>query len=478
MNEEFRNVVATSQDDAELSGHCTIPSCSLTELQMNFEFRPASNYDGSFGFDWMRSKERGDPMDYGELLTKGVYEYLKDRYGRLFIGLPWSNVECFISWMTISPGSRVKLKLNQYVVKETTTESHVDIHIGSVEQTGEEIRLIDDYFEITPNKISSSEFKKTRGNKPKNNKTITIKCIKPFNSTQQIKVFHKKVIEGSSNPELITLGQLNVLRNDHVKKLDKAVFIEVKTNIGNGRRTGSSLNEEDLLNKYLKQFHCEIKVDTFQNKDGTNYLNLSNDNAFKDLFVISATRRNGLRNQVSESDVLLRTADLTTPEDQSTYTDQSFGPTQPWSKLYLSTYLNYVIRDYSNYKDHLKIFLLNEVIVRFDDKKNEYVIVGGYKAGAYYGHKDNNIVMSNQRGKQDITHEVLHAKGLRHTFLDSPATDNEEFLFKKYKTFNIMDYEDSISSGKRFYSWKSQWGIVNPKLKDTNQNSDPSYPIV
>ena len=57
-----------------------------------------------------------------------------------------------------------------------------------------------------------------------------------------------------------------------------------------------------------------------------------------------------------------------------------------------------------------------------------------------------------------VAHETFHAMGLYHSF-----SNKGEFIFKKFKTDNIMDYSD-IDSDKTPIISTWQWSIIQKNI--------------
>ena len=84
--------------------------------------------------------------------------------------------------------------------------------------------------------------------------------------------------------------------------------------------------------------------------------------------------------------------------------------------------------------------------------------MGGYAKGF----KKQSVVAFAGKSDATVTHELLHAIGLKHTFDDKAA-----YGYEKGKTYNIMDYSHLSKYGKkkRNHIWLWQMKILNPKLK-------------
>ena len=89
--------------------------------------------------------------------------------------------------------------------------------------------------------------------------------------------------------------------------------------------------------------------------------------------------------------------------------------------------------------------------------QNKYIII--QKLGGF-AKRINSKAVSVFAGRQntDVTHELLHAMGLYHSF------KNNDYCFKKRATKNIMDY-----SIKKNHIWRWQWKKLWSNLNLLNE---------
>ncbi len=384
------------------------------------DFRPSKSYDGEYGFDFMRhKKDKDDKLTYKDILgtnksTKGVntftkyttdtkYNDLKDNHYNK-ITFPWykdstgKKIEYIQSWLTIYP-------------KETQTLS---LQIDTIENP-KKLELTLEYdktlFKLNTEKIPA-QGKGTKRLKDH----LNIECLKEFNVDQVIKVIYQKR----------QLGQLNILKNDKAnRKKAQVVFVKVETNLNGsgknkkGKTTTSGKSDKDLLEKYLKQAlikleHKELIFDLTIPDPTTKKLKYPNFN--KDFTLSDITK--------TPPEKILNKYHNTTKAKLVTFMETEFDAQFP------------------TYKDYYKVFFFGDRGGR-TDKVKKIQGLGGYAKQI----KSKSVAVFSGRGKTDVTHELLHAMSLYHSFSDTAS-----FGYEKKATKNIMDY-----STKKNNTWLWQW---------------------
>jgi hypothetical protein len=232
-------------------------------------------------------------------------------------------------------------------------------------------------------------------------------------------------------------GQLDILANAKTKrKKAQVVFVKVTTNIAK-RKVGNTTNksgkpEKEMLERYLKQAYIKLEL--------------------------------------AEEDFDLTLPDPTTnkpqyPNFNKNYTllDNITDPSNP-TKI-LNKYNNtkggdslavYMEKTYNKavpkYKDYFKIFFFGERGGRKDGASIKGL------AGHAKGFNSLCAIMYAGKRKATVTHELLHAMGLKHSF-----DDNAKFGYKKKVTQNIMDYSKTRKN-TWLWQWKKLW--TNKDLKN------------
>lgn len=389
------------------------------------DFRPSKNYDGEYGFDYMRKKDKKDNLTYKDILgtnksVKGVntftkyptsakYNNLKDSEYKT-ITFPWhkdsagKEIEYIQSWLTIYP-------------KETQTLS---LQIETIENAKKQDLTFE--YDKTLFKLNTETILAQSKGKKRLKDHLTITCLKEFSTDQVIKVMYQKR----------QLGQLDILKNDKAnRKKAQVVFVKVKTELYEGTKLNGNTTsksgkpEKDLLEKYLKQALIkldlkEIEFDLTANNAKTKkpkYPNFNKD--FTLLDVVS--------NPTSPPKIL----------------NKYHNTTKTKLVAFMETEFN---AQFPSYKDYYKVFFFADRGGR-TDKVKKIVGLGGYAKQI----KSKSVAVFWGRGKTDATHELLHAMSLYHSFSNSAS-----FGYKKKATKNIMDYS-SKKNNTWLWQWKKLW---------------------
>lgn len=368
-------------------------------------FRPSKNYDGEYGFDFMRDKNKKDKLTYKDILgtnktiinkttkkkenkftkytTDTKYNSLKDDYYTT-LTFPWhkdakgKEIEYIQSWLTIYP-------------KETQTLS---LQIDTLEKNDQDLTL---EYDINLFKLNTDIIPAQSKGKKRLKDHLTIECIKEFEKPQTI-----KVMLGNTQ-----FGQLNILPNAKAnrKKVD-VLFIKVETKLKKKKKTVSTTGEDAFLKKYLTQAYIQPNIIE-------EVLDLTADTTFNKTF---DTKSNGyIDNRTGIHDYLNKKVDL-------------------------------------KYKDYLKVYFIPDECPSF----NKAGIKVGRVNGQAKGFSSDAVVLFYGHNTSTTTHESLHALGLYHTF---SSHKNTPYSYKKGETYNIMDYshQSKYGSKKRITTWLWQW---------------------
>ncbi len=384
------------------------------------DFRPANDYAGEFGFDYMRDKtNKKDFVDYKEIL--GLYrntlnannQPLKvfDLDKTVGGGVQYTSLKNALGTIelkdqrTDEQGKKVGNPVTWYKDASGTPKDYIQSHLAIY--NGDTIDLsvqvetlahgneLDIEYDTTLFSLTTSKIPKKGGNK-RLNEHLQLTCLAEFANEQYLKVKYKDR----------TLGQLNILPNDRPHRFRKdVVFVNVKTNL-TGRGTGNvgnSAGEDVLLRRYLRQ--AFVRLDLAPTID----LDLRTDATFNSRFtngkVIS--NRNGLHAYLRS-----QTSNL--------------------------------------YANHLKVYFINEKCPKIENGKQIGFVVGEAESFA----ADAVIVFAEHNDKT-TSHECMHAMGLRH-----PFDPRSPYMFEKNHTQNIMDYSHNVGIDC-IYTWKWQWQILH-----------------
>ncbi|MCD8411113.1 PAAR-like protein [Tenacibaculum finnmarkense] len=413
------------------------------------DFRPSKNYDGEYGFDYMRNKKvKDDKRTYKDILgtnrakvggkwiykfkkytTDTKYNSLKDDHYKT-ITFPWhkntkgKEIEYIQSWLTIYPKEPQKLSLQ----------------IDTLEKNTQDLTLEYDkaLFKLNTD-IVPAQSKGTKRLKDH----LTIECLKEFDKPKTI-----KVILGSTQ-----FGQLNILPNAKVKrKKAQVVFVKVTTELTKGKpKTGNTTNktgkpEKEMLERYLKQAY--IKLDLAEEDF--------------DLTLPDPTTKKLKYLDFNKNYTLVdKTTDPANPENILNKNNNTLGSDS------LAEYMENIYNiEMPKYKDYYKIFFFGDrggrkiyTITKNSAGKRVRKDTGEIKGLAGHARDFNSLsaIMYKGKRKATVTHELLHAMGLKHSFDDSA-----DYGYKLKKTENIMDYSKTRKN-TWLWQWKKLW--TNKDLK-------------
>ncbi|MFL9482349.1 phage baseplate assembly protein V [Chitinophagaceae bacterium LWZ2-11] len=413
-------------------------------------FRTKDDWSGEFGFDWMRITDThigGDTHKYEDIIGKygAVYAsqpgavFTKDAakfssLGNLYYEphiIPsttgGANETYYTPWLSLFPikktvykkqgGKTITQKIDtNYNPTEVTLKVLIKI---KEEPLRIELNYNKKYFKIDKDNITPPI--KTPGDYQLE---IKITCLEGFAINQEIKAV--TITKGTDNIEKKKLaGRLKVLKNNSVKQ-SKVVFINVKTNLGNGIRdglnipAGSDVIQKDYLSKFIKQALIEPKIEVID-FDLTTDTNLNTDYTI-------ANGGTQILNKVSNT---AGHVNLTS---------------------YLETKFN--IPANSRFLNYHKVFFFGEDGGRIDSAGN-ITFLGGHANGI----PSKSSVMYANPLPFFVTHELMHCLGLYHSF------DNDgKYTYQIGMTENIMDYSHMSWNGStiltQISSWRWQWEVL------------------
>lgn len=425
-------------------------------------FRPKNDWGGKgYGFDWVRVGDTKIPGDvyYGKEVGKyrdssgALFQVYENEDGKPPVSFFINDKNDFISlmsnfnphaysvknkkgkkvmvnycvpWITLYPKTIVKniKQPNGKIVPTTLTSTYSNTTatlrtIINIQKKPEKLEL--EYDDKLLN-IVNKPLPLTVG---KHEIEITVTCLKELKSEQPIKVIATyKDSKGTEEKSLA--GKLRVAQNKKRFKA-KVVFIQVSTDIGNGKRTGQPKGRENELKKYMNQ----ALITPYFEK--TLSLDVSSDTDPK-----TKRKHNKKKNFNRIANI------INDPQGGSDkWIENSIGDN-------LSDYLNdelYKQYGKKKYQNIYKVYFINEenphiagIGRTMNDPAAKTILV--FKAGF---------------NDSTVAHEVFHSMGLYHSF------DNDsKFTFEQFITDNIMDYSDLqglpvIST----YHW--QWAILQSR---------------
>jgi hypothetical protein len=396
-------------------------------------FRPHSNYNGEFGFDWLRAgdtSKKGDTW-FGNIMGKyyesdniTVYQntnkwnsnFKKDlkMYDRLLrdytlFNIPWKERKgknAFIyptPIITLLEGKTATFNL-KIEIEELPKKLTLEFKDSDATK----------YLSLNVNKISGlSKGKSTKAN------FLKITCNKSFPAIQTLYVKADDAICGAI--------EIHPNTSSFQKKIN-VVFIKVKTDINGTDVIGSFISGGDaFFKKCLNQALVVPKL-VFESKnlDCTgNFLY----NTFRDKFS-QTIKDKGVSKRVLSSSTGLR--------------------------AYLEKELKSQFGD--KYKDYYTVFFIGDKLYSYDKGVHTGYINGFSNFNSKFG------VYFNGHNEGTLAHELMHAMNLPHTFdgLSSAA----KFTYMAGQTDNIMDYSHQAQFGsvkrKVIYQW--QWKVLNSKI--------------
>ena len=454
-------------------------SIAALEAKCVVNFRPLNGWAGSFGFDWIRQKDthptlmEGDFMyknftgNYGAVYASNAgavftsnavkFNILKSLYEPFTI--PWkvdaagNPIEYYTPWLALFPENELEIILekstNPWESPKVTTvdrptnyaNTKAKLHLLiEIDEEPEKIELKYDKdfikidkVEITPKTITGGIIRSM---------DIEVTSLYPTKKDLEIKAI-ASVKDATGKIEEKLVGKLKMLKNDDIKK-GNVVFVDISTNIGNGQLYGfsrSNLTFFDDQKKYLEKFLRQALVVP---------------NIEQVAFDMSVdTPLNGNLKTALLTDYTIAPSVSGLSQRVLNKNNNSSGGTA------LANFLEArFIADPANskYADYYKIFFFGERGGRMSP--SGYVGLGGHATGI----PSKSAIMYSNPMAFFVTHELLHAIGLHHSF-----DNNSQYTFPIGYTENIMDYSHVVQNDPaggstalktQVATWKWQWETI------------------
>lgn len=436
-------------------------------------FYPTENYDGEFGFDWIRDGETGYEWDKPYVENIGCDCVLRDKQ---YYPIIYSTEEEDIDNSKItysfkqSPESFVKLTkefekffvhfdedCRKYYIPQITLYPYCDSSTQQEPKGDFQFRTVfnisKESYHYETNRGAMLSLKITNYTNAEQIKIglkydsslfnievldqnqnsidmdncivswgitifqVTIKCLKEFSVDTYINV----VRTDKDTDE--TIGMLQCVANDSsVRKKIKIVMINIKMNDANSYLSSNDITSiAASIKKYLRQFYITPYFD-IRELDLSVNSNINN-------FIVT-----GRLNDIPYDCIYSQNESLT-----------SFLGTQ------ICEQMNVPIQDFFD-ESYFKLYCFN---YRGASKKdNEYVAT---LIGKSWG---TSSVFFFKNKKDDVTpaHEILHSLGVPHSF-----DEKSQYQFRKEMTSNIMDYSEIRKS---LWFWQKKYHIINSKLEN------------
>ncbi|MGP1437341.1 MAG: phage baseplate assembly protein V, partial [Phocaeicola sp.] len=477
-------------DKAKTEEHASITMAMV-------DFRTTQEYDGSFGFDWLRVDDNGlekeghylgeEPYDKiieggyndGETdLTKDeAYKKLKKEYETIVVNMPdiaenkERAKEYFVPYLTLYPKPYVDSleDVEEYAKPKYEAELRVLVDIAVDEVDGLEFKYNKDIFDLDKTKLSDKD-KTPEGKIQSNDKTVKITCKKEIIKACEGEIFvyaYPKEAAGKTEAERESMrtlaGKIRVLPNGKKeRKRQNIVLVQVKTKPLSTDiipRVGEfDENEIILLHKIMHQSLIECNILRVQKgPDGKDIINpnsgrkmnieldLTSDSNFK----VESIRKKG--RYISEDGNFLLTYDPYGSENLVKYLRREFLKVSD-NNAYQNSFTVFAVNHYCGTEQSIVLGYTDAV---WKLKNNNYVILKFLK----------NIVLFKERNTADystLPHEALHGLGLSHTHRnDSPISEkSRKYIYVKNETDNVMSY----NTKNMISTWKWQWEFVKGNI--------------
>lgn len=418
---------------ATITLHATGKKISA-ELKPNglgvIHFRPHADYQGEFGFDWVRDEI--DPIPYRDIMGEFEYDIQSDELVFRADEKKYKNLlEEYKSFKHPAINDGDDYYYIPYLTLLPNAEAKFTLHLNISRYINEyRFEYDDTLFELSKTDLSEKE----AGNYQTD---FSVKCVKEFSKNQYISIY------GDDN----LMGRIMVLAN-HIQKKIKVNCYYVSW--GGYQTKPIAENEfKNNLTKYLSQFYTEADIefkeyDDFKNKDRLLvFFSKINSKAKPD----ETDEKDG----TDEKDTLIK-ADRDTKEIYIDISNDFFE--ELCEKLDKSTLENekcykiFLLPLLGGYEEEKKKKMENEKLKKIKYVNGAVEKIGGKNLCLF---KDFDL---------DVTpiHELLHCLGLLHTFeIDA------KYIFEKKKTDNLMDYSD-IRFSSSFWQWKKVNKVINNKI--------------
>ena len=379
------------------------------------QFRTSESYSGEFGFDWVRiadSSRIGDKRAnrYDKIIgtCEGNGYNLKQETNKYIQFLTEYKQQYIIPWK--------KKSKNLYVVPVMTLMQGRSAKLVLNIDVFETPKTLKYEYDESLFSLSTDTVKNYKKGKHKEGDKLEILCKQEFSEDKQISIYAYDEKEEKS-----LAGKLIIKANDKKHRyVLKVILVRVKCKIRENpdeehTQPIQNPNYKTKLEKYFAQCYIEAEIKECE-------LDLTTDK-----------NKKGFTTFISNGKIKQDTIDNGLIFD------------------YLTTIMNNN-EDTLKYMDFHKIFL-------FDELSEEIGLCG----------QTRNIpakeVIVLKLGLYDSTmvHELFHALGLHHSF-----NSLNQYVFKQYKTDNIMDYSD-MKGIPVISTWQFQWDMLHRELQTVDE---------
>ncbi len=401
------------------------------------QFRPKDDWDGEFGFDWLRNGDTGETK-YKDLLAGGYKGTVDGK------GVSYTKEEAYTALKAdfSSFDSEVK-EFKKYLVPylnlypphvighpqpPKSAELKILITIEKEEPLSIEFEYNKSLLKLDKDTLTD---KAIGAKRQASDKTIKITCLEEFDTDQEIKVLAYPKTWKVDDP-IPLAGKIIVGANSKPHRRNaKFVLINVLTNI-NGVPNLGTFNPTDR--KYLTNALYQSLIYS-QLEKGPDF-DLTKDNNFR-------IKKSMFGKKTYGQFIYKNKGGGDTGRDGGLFED---FPASGMFTYLRSEYLK--IKGNEKYKDHYTAFSF---------KENTYDPTGGQVQGIGI----HNVIIFNNRKDTAFAHEVLHGMGLYHTHSDGGKTveTDRKFIYNNRTTDNIMSY-----SAERKSTWHWQWKILRKGL--------------
>ena len=393
------------------------------------KFRPQSDWEGEFGFDWMREGDSDLVGDEAYSTIASNYENLEDEYSPTYIP-SWKKesdgkrYKYMVPWLSIFPEDQTRGEGNNKKCKAKLT-----LFYEIIDKDPVILRFVfdEEHFklnktEITPKDIG--KYEKAGG------MDLEVTCIKETTTLGKIEVW-ADIVNEEGKYETYLAGTIRILKNNKPNRYKaNVVIVKVKTNINISKEGSLPISEIKTLEKHLLQplSSLNYKEDTLDlchfNPPGITVVDV-----FKNTYTMIHDHTNVIISNPTGAKQTLH---------------------QYLRKRFLEKYTK--AGNKYPYPGYYLIFVFNEDGGILDE--GSFYQAGGQSSGI--PSKIKTVTLYNLHKDTAAPHELFHAFGLHHTWSEDSKNKHR---FTKNKTENLMDYSDT-----RIATWKWQWDIIRKKL--------------